>query len=474
MANRLTLAGKELLKGNFGNAMKSLVESSYHDPLDLTPSTYRGDQMWFFGSDGVEHPFTYGNRQSPIKAYRKCPPLAAIINRKAQARMNGKLWILNSRGKESDSLPAKKIKTLLMRPNPLQTWRQFKAQSYIYQQLFGFSIWLPLIPTGFKQYGPIEATSLWNIPPFMLDIEEYDSLYYQTGGKIIKRITLNYRNKRIDIDPESVFIIKDFVPSFESLVIPDSRIIPLEMPINNIIGAMESENVIINRRGPDYMISSDTRDGVNGMVPLTPGEKDQLEKDFMQKYGLRKSQVRAIITSAAVKYTPMSFPVRDLMLHESVKENTKCICDGYNYPPHLLGLIDPTFNNQNAAEKGLYNNAIIPEADSDMEQINQAFRTEEYNLQIQEDFSHIPVLQEDARAEAAARRVKGQALDLEFKNNWITLNRVLELLGEDTVTWGDQYYYQLQAAGLMGQASLLVNPAGELTTSNSNDEKRAR
>ena len=38
----------------------------------------------------------------------------------------------------------------------------------------------------------------------------------------------------------------------------------------------------------------------------------------------------------------------------------------------------------------------------------------------------------------------GQALDLEFKNNWITLNRVLELLEEGTIgIEGDKYYYEL-------------------------------
>ncbi len=42
--------------------------------------------------------------------------------------------------------------------------------------------------------------------------------------------------------------MKDFTPSFCSLVIPESRIKALQLPINNIIGAYESRNVLINYR----------------------------------------------------------------------------------------------------------------------------------------------------------------------------------------------------------------------------------
>jgi hypothetical protein len=446
MQNRFITAGKELLKLNFGNAAKSLMpQSEFTGPIDT--ADYKGNAWWFFGNDGVDYPFTYDNRNSALKAYQLCPPVAAIINRKAQAYINGKTWIMNTRGKEAQTVMAAKLKKLFTTPNPLQSWREFEAQTYIYQQIFGFAIWLPMIPTGYKEYGPIEATAIWNIPPFMVEIEEHDTVYFKSGGKsLIKRITLNYRNTKTDIDPESVFIIKDFTPSFNSLVIPDSRIMAMKMPINNIIGAMESENVIINKRGPAFIISGEQDKYGTGSV--RPDEKTELQKEF-ERYGIRKQQAQAIFTSAAIKYQAIGSSMRDLMLHESVKENTKCVCDGLNYPPHLLGLIDPTFNNQNAAEKGLYNNAIIPEANSNYEQINQVFRTVEYNINIQKDYSHVPVLQEDARLEAAARRIKGQALELEFKNNWITLNRVLELLGEDTIgAEGDRYYRDINPNAL--------------------------
>jgi hypothetical protein len=431
--NRIITAGKELLKLNVGNAFKSLIEQSQYS-ADLDPAAYRGQEeiMFFFSADGIEYKFDYTDRNSAVRAYQKCPPIAAIINRKAQAYINGKTWVLNSKGKEAQGPEAVKLRRLLTTPNPMQSWRQFDAQTYIYQQLFGFAIWLPIIPTGFRKLGPIEAEHLWNIPPFMVEIEESKELYYRAGGKLIKRIVLKYGNQRTEIDPETVIILKDFSPSFNSVVIPDSRLQTLRMNINNIIGALESENVIIDRRGPDYMISSDAKDG-SGYIPLRPDEKTEIENKFQKQYGLRKSQSRVIVTSAAAKISTLSFNMRELMLHESVKENTKTICDVLNYPPHLLGLIDPTYNNQNAAEKGLYNNAIIPEANSNTEQLNQIFKTEERNLFISKDYSHIPVLQEDRRAENMARKTLDEALAIEYSKGLITLNDWLVELGKDPI-----------------------------------------
>lgn len=381
------------------------------------------------GDIGLHQYFQFKNGNSAQDAYERCPPLAAIINRKAQAYINGKTWIMNSKGKESQSPEAKKLRALFKNPNVQQTWNSFEAQGYIYQQIFGYNIVLPIKPVGYDDN--IDATAVWNIPPYMLDIEETKKLFYQTDTKgIIGKIVLNYKGVKTALDVNEVFIMKDFTPSFDSLILPQSRIKPLAMPINNIIGAYEARNVLINYRGALGAISPEGKDGAGIAVPLKEDNKADLQEQYA-RYGIKGTQWRFIISTAAIKWQQMGYATKDLMLFEEVVDSAKEICDAYGYPPHLLGLIDPTFNNQMAAQKHLYQDTMIPEAQNIYEQWATFFRLHDRNETIDKDFSHVACLQEDRAQQAQARYTLDTALKVEFENGLITLNDWLIELGRD-------------------------------------------
>jgi hypothetical protein len=434
---RLITAGKELIKGDFDTALKSLSPYSYDvSPIDYRPSIATGSTPHFFEANGksIFH-FTYGGYNSCVKAYEDCPPVNAIINRKAQAYINGKTWVLNEEGKEATTAEAKKLQALLAKPNPLQSWKQFEAQGYIYQQLFEYNIILVIKPAGFKEN--IDASMLWNIPPSMVDIEETNKLFYQsdTGG-MIKQIVLNYKGTQTILNIDDIFIMKGFIPSFCTLVIPESRIKSLELPINNIIGAYESRNVLINYRGALGILSQDPGNGQFGAIPMSPEEKENLQSD-LRRYGLSNHQWQFIITSASLKWQQMGVATKDLMLFEEIEADTMAVCDSYNYPYQLMSSAKgTTFSNLNEGKKLLYQDATIPESESAYEQWNQLFNTKKYNLKIDKDFSHVAVLQEDKQQSAQARKTLNEALTIEFQNGLITLDDWLEKLGEDPLPNG--------------------------------------
>jgi len=437
---RLLSAGKDLIKGDFNGALKSLSPYSQ----DLIPSSYRPsigglDNILFEANGKSIFHFQYSGHNSSQKAYEKCPPVNAIINKKAQAYINGKTWVLNkqgkAKGKESTSAEAKKLQALFKKPNPLQSWKQFEAQGYIYQQLFGYTIVLPIKPVGFKEN--IDASALWNIPPSMVDIEETNKLFYQTDTKgILKQIVLNYKGTRTILNVEDIYILKDFTPSFCSLIIPDSRIRALELPINNIVGAYESRNVLINYRGALGILSQDPGSGAYGAIPMTPGQKEELQQEF-RRYGLSNHQWQFIITSASLKWQQMGISTKDLMLFEEIEADTMAICDSYGYPYQLMSSAKgTTFSNLNEGKKLLYQDATMPEAESMYEQWNQMFNTEAYGIVIDKDYSHVAVLQEDKAQAAQARLTLNEALTIEFQNGLITLDDWLEKLGEDPLPNG--------------------------------------
>ena len=447
MKSQLAIAGKELIKGNFGNAFKAATTFVSER---LIPSQYNGlsRDFWHFSSDGSEIHFSFTGPGSPAEAYTKCPPLQAVINRKARALLNGNVWLLNSKGKEAVGDVANRVRKILVRPNPIQTWDQFDAQIYIYTQLWGYCPILTMYPTGFDASY---TTAMWCIPPWMCTIEEQDSgmFYFAKSPKdLIKSIQVTYKSTITYLNLDFVYIVKEFQPSMNSVVIPDSRVRAVEMPINNIIGTYESRNVIINKRGPTGIFSQDPGTGQYGALPAKSGYKEALQEDF-KKYGLMRKQWNVIVTEAAIKYQQVGANMRDMMFFEEVEDDIMRICDTFTFPSALISSPrGPNVSNTKEFNQQLYNDGVIPESLSIYGQFNEMLNLNQYNLKLERDFSKLTVLQKDKKQEADARKVLGEALLNEFYANLITFNRVLELLGEDTRTGGDIYYWQAINEGI--------------------------
>lgn len=464
----------------------SIVKSikSFNGTLDRTypldPQTYRGlmDELFLPGGQGPIERFLYENTASSLVAYNKCPQLNAVINKKAQAYVNGRTWVMDVQGKESQSLFAKKLRDRLKKPNPFQTWKQLEAQNYIYVQRAGYCPVLPIIPYGWK--GAVNATSFWNIPPEITDIKlkrkPFSEVVLATKmSDIIESIKVCYGSENSFIDVDSVYIFRDFTPGTSSMFIPDSRVRALNDPISNIIGAYESRRILIDSRGSMGILSSGG--DKYGYVPIKANEKTDLQNDF-RRYGLRNGQWKFIITSAMVNWQAMGIPTRDLMLFEEIEDDACAICDGYSFPAFLMGIIknNSTFNNVSEAKQSLYQDAIIPESETIYEFWNQLFDCEANNVKLEKDYSHIAVLQEDKVNEGKALQYTTNGLMNLWQQNMITANQFLERCGFDTLpgTEGDQTYSEWVAAGkTFGGAAQVtqVAPTTEETPPNDSGNK---
>lgn len=435
----------------------------------------RGNEFWMLNQGGgIDYKFSYTGHHSSLTAYKKCPPLNAIINKKAQAFANGKTWVLNKKGKakdkESTGEIARKLKKLLANPNPFQSQKEFESQQYIYVQTFGFCLMLPIKSVGYPNY---EADKLWNIPPSMVDIEETKKSFLLAKGKedMIPKIVINFGNERTEIAAKDVFIIKDFTPSFSSVILPESRVCALQMPINNIIGAYESRNVLINYRGALGILTPE-KDQF-GVAPVKPDDKEQLQNDFL-RYGLTNNQWKFIISSAALKWQSMGVATRDLMLFEEIEDDNMRICDGYNFPYPLMSSNRTNSlggNNIGESKILLYQDAIMPEAERIYEQWNNFFDLDQYDLVIEKDFSNIAALQGDEQKKAQARKTRNEARQIEFYNNICTLNDWRVANGDDPLEgeFGNKYYYELLALGWKFGATS-SKPATENSDSQSTTE----
>lgn len=459
MDNKLSIAGRELVKGNFGNAITALTTKSYGSAL-IQPSRYRNGSF-FFGVNGADKAFIWGNYNSSLRAYQTCPVVSSIINRQAQCTVNGKQYVMDAKGKESKTPQAQALKKLLLNPNYYQSGREFKAQGQVYKRIYGYCPVMIIKPVGFEQ--DFSKWKMWNIPPWMLQVRDSMKMFYEQDAIKFQDIWLTYMGLSVKLDPNSIFFLKEnqistgtFMNNSQSenvsIFLPDSKLMPLENNISNVVASLDSRGALTRERGPMWLLTNDSTDtGDSGLFPINPDAKKTLDDDFKMQYGITSGQRRAIITDAKLKLQTVGFDVEQLKLLEQEIQDAKFISDGLNFPPYLLGLVDAKFDNQQIAERNLYTNSIIPDCMSDDEQLSELFNLSETGEYLFTDFSHLPALQENISEQGRGRMYMNQAILIEWLQDGITWNRWRELLGEDTTTEakGAMYYSDMVKAGII-------------------------
>lgn len=330
-------------------------------------------------------------------AYYQCSTLQTVIVNKAQASVNGKVKILNDKGVEISNSFTKSVLDRMKRPNLSQTYAMFRAESKILTSLYGWHIvwYIPNMIGGF--------VNIWNLNPVLLKIEwNRGKFLKQTEiSQIIKKITYNYCGIDINVPVNEVYFVKDTVNTKTDLYtdeppfLPTSRILGMQMSISNNIAALDARNAMITTRGAQGIISNTSKDAA-GYIPMLAGEKENIQKQFTEGYGINRHQKKFVIVKNEVKFIPINLPTKELMLFEEHDSTKMDIVDVYGYKMDLLATIKgTTYANQKEAMKGLYQDTIIPEEILEMPQIFAGFKLEEKGLIATTDYSDLVALKAD-------------------------------------------------------------------------------
>lgn len=130
---------------------------------------------------------------------------------------------------------------------------------------------------------PTEISALWNIPPWLFDIDYTGKLWQQNNiNDIYSMYYIQWGADRSALKKEDVSFIFDDGIGTEcdtNLTIPDSRLVSLEYPVSNIIAAYKARNTLITKRGAIGILSNESEDD-SGSVPMRTGEKEILQNDF--------------------------------------------------------------------------------------------------------------------------------------------------------------------------------------------------
>jgi HK97 family phage portal protein len=339
------------------------------------------------------------------------PELYSVIMRKAMMYSNGvfKHYKLNSKG-EPEELFNTDVLKLLENPNPLQSRNEWLIEEMIHTSIYGNSLVYGLRGTRFQL-----PKALYNLPVNRVEVVPTGKIYKQYKLEdIIKEFVLTYYDGTMDkYEPKDVIYSRLTNPN--NPLVGLSPLQALQMPISNIRGAYGYRNVLINERGAIGLLSNDTKD-MDGGVPLTDAEKKKIENQYSKDYGIRDSQSKVMVTSSSLKWTPMVYPTKDLMLFEEITSDLRIILDAYGLNEYLFSKESGTsYNNLLEGKRMAYQDAIIPYADDFSYKLSQYLGLDKINEFVTIDYSHIEALQKSQKEQSEILKNKAEATRILFE-----------------------------------------------------------
>jgi hypothetical protein len=375
----------------------------------------------------------YINKNSPILidtanlelVFEACPHLKFTILEKAKMFSNMQIKLVSIKDEEQE-IENHPILTLLRKPNVMQSTEAFLRQYSILRDIYANNFIYKLAPTSTS-----DPKALFNLPSGQMEVVPTGKLYKQTKVEdIISKYKMWFNGEEITYDTRDVIYTTDN----SMVLIGESKFKTLQLPISNIVGALKTRNVIIHDRGAMGILSSESKDAAGGM-PMNPQERQRIEKEYREKYGIGsdptgQEKMRVLIANTKVTWEPMSFPTKELMLFEEIEDDFATILGAYGMDRDIFPSIKgATFENKKQGLVSTYQNTIQPEADTLMGDLSSAFKLEEQGLKLTADYSWLPIMQEDGEKQAKQRKTNAEAASIMLRDGVIDHEGYAKLVG---------------------------------------------
>ena len=429
------MAKFELKAGNFHIKIGGDKSINKNAPAGIASISYVNS----FFADDIVSMLSYSSDTNIVKAITECPQVATILYRRAQSFANGKLEVLKTSNDNYVTGENKRFQKLVDKPNVLQNGRQFRGQVEFYTLAFGYCPILLMRPEGMN-----EVSSMWIIPPQICKIEFKKILpfYVNDFGELIEKISIRYKGKDYILNKDDIGFFKDTTENRKDCPLPASRLTSLSYPISTSIQNYKSRSRLISK--PYGILSNQTKDNIS-TLPFSPEDKEELQKEWA-KYGTNDGQYDMVLTNAALQFTSMMPPIRDLQLLELLKSDSAVMCDviGYEYDLLSRDIGGVALNNKNESNKLLYQNYVIPSALNFDEQLGEMLNAEDNKIKFVTDYSHLPVFQMDEKLKAEMNKLTSENATYLFQNNAITHERYMQLIEEEVVSeYASLYYFEM-------------------------------
>ena len=337
-----------------------------------------------------------------FELYRTTPQLSIVINKDAQMLSNGRFVVKNLKGEVQENHEALK---LLMNPNPIQNQNIWLMDYQIQKNIYG------------NQFIYVNRAYQSAFPSTLVNLNSAMVKVIKTG-KFVKQNKIEDIIERYDVRENNgsftQYEVNDVI--FSQIVNPNNPLMGLSplhsltMPISNIRGAYGFRNKIIVKSGALGILSSASKDASGG-IPLNSTERERIEEQHSNDYGIHDGQSSLIMTGSPLSWQSMSYPTKDLLLFEEVEADFKSIIDAYGHNADIYSnLNNAKYSNMNEALRQTYQNRVIPESEQLCFNLGNKLGLTEKGLILELDYSHIEVMKSNEKEVIENFKMKADAI----------------------------------------------------------------
>jgi HK97 family phage portal protein len=321
------------------------------------------------------------------------------IMKKASMFSNGRFVVKDY--KTNEPIENHPLIKLLEKPNPLMNRNEWLISVSVNHDIYGNVYIYKNQPSVLSEY----PTTLVNLPNDDIAMKLSGVKYKQTElSEIIQKYFLQSNNE--EFEPSEIIHIKNFS---KNGIKGESILNSLEMPITNARGAHGFNNVNITKRGAIGVISPKVNP--NGMTALVPNDRMEIEKDFKDENGIFDNQSAIRIVNKPIDYTQLSLGIKDQMIFETISLTMQRVIDAIGLNDNLFSKDKgATFNNANTYLKSAYQDCIIPFAEKFCFALNDSLGLTDKGIYVELDYSFLPCMQVDQKAEAETAQTKANAI----------------------------------------------------------------
>lgn len=352
--------------------------------------------------------------------YYEIPELHAVINRYAKMIASANPIIVNDKG-EIQKTNGNTIFKLIDRPSAMQSWGTMMYMIAVNKCVTNNAlIYAPKGSFGALQLLPLAFNNV-KIVPTGKNLISADLGSFIEKFQIPTSVVDSYK----DFYPQDVVYLTE--PDGINLFNTKSKIDTLKYPLSNLKKQYEKRNVLLANMFSLGILSSDNGDGISS-VPLQPQDIVQMRKDMKQRH-----DGEIIITDKTLKFNPMTFPTKDLMLFEEMTADKLAIIDEYGLNQHMFGQGEggkgSTFSNVEMGERQAYNSTIIPDTEIIYDELTKQLGLDREGLYLVPDFSHISVLKDDEKTNAESLLKRAEAVSKINELTPLSTEEMRKLLG---------------------------------------------
>ncbi len=194
------------------------------------------------------------------------------------------------------------------------------------------------------------------------------------------------------------------------------------------MAALKTNNVILTERGLIGFISGDDKSTTGMGVEMTPEERSKFERQYQSDRSLDSANSHVLLTGASMKWVPMTFDVKQLMLYEGLEDSFGQICGAYGIDRDIFPSTKGATNeNKEMGLKATIQNTMQPLGTKLMNVIAENLGVTDQGEKLRMKWDHMPVMKEDELAAEQAFYEKVNGLSILKRDGIISAKQYAEL-----------------------------------------------